>query len=62
MQIGLNEINENNFKNTKVVKENGQDFCYQCHLQVVTQTILRSHKEVVHEGVKYFGDQCNYQS
>ena len=36
-----------------------------CVLTVISkalQTVLKAHKEVVHEGVKYLGDQCDYQS
>ena len=47
-----------------VVLEGGQDFCNecdQCDQQVRVQTSLKNHEDVVHEGVKYLGDQCDYQ-
>ena len=49
-------------KFTEVVLKGGQWLCNQCDQQGITQTFLKAHKEVVHEGVKYLGDQCDYQS
>ena len=54
--VGLSDINENEV----VVHNGGQDFCNQCDQQVIVQTSLKTH-EVVHEGVKYLADQCDYQ-
>ena len=45
-----------------VVLEGGQNSCNQCNQQVITETILKAHKEVVHEGVKFLADQCDYHS
>ena len=59
--IGL-KPEENDFKDIELVHEGKQDAYYQCDQQVITKTSLKPHKELVHEGVKYLGDQCDYQS
>ena len=38
-----------------------QDSCNKCNQQDSTLTSFKTHKEVVHEDVKYLGDQCDYQ-
>ena len=56
-----NEINKNDSKDIKVALEGGQWLCNQCDYQGITQTFSKAHKGEVHESVKYFGDQCDYQ-
>ena len=36
-----------------------QDSCNKCHQQDPTLTSFKTHKEVVHEDVKYLANQCN---
>ena len=50
-------INENDSKDLKLAHEGVQDSCNQFDQQVIMQTSLKTHKKVVHEGVKYLGDQ-----
>ena len=38
-----------------------QDSCNKWHQQDATLTSFKTHKEKVHEDVKYLGDQCDYQ-
>ena len=42
-------------------QEGGYDSCNQCDEQVKILTSLKAHEDVVHVGVRYSGDQCNYQ-
>ena len=44
------------------VHEGVQDSCNQCDQQVIVQTSLKPHEEVIHECVKNIGDQCDDQS
>ena len=51
--IGRKYINENESKDVKMVHEGGQDQCVQ---HVISQNSFKTHKEVVHEGVKHLGN------
>jgi hypothetical protein len=62
----LADISENDFKDTPQVKwrkkkRKKQDLCNCCDHKFTALTSLKAHDEVVHEGVKYLCDHCDYQ-
>ena len=62
----LADISENDFKDTPQVKwrkkkRKKQDLCNCCDHKFTALTSLKAHNEVVHEGVKYLCDHCDYQ-
>ena len=54
--IGRKDINENESKDVRMVHEGGQESCNQCVQHVISQNSFKTHKEVVHEGVKHLGN------